>query len=218
MEQRVYQGYTITDSVHIGNAEFVIGEKETCAGTIYVTWRNRGDDFISGHYFDQRHAAESDLLARTAWELNEQKQRNSLEDFPIIGPESYSPWGNVTRWEMHCPGVYTVTTAIHGGVEVAAEMAHKYFSSAALECSLFENGYYWFEENHTIAVAYRELMDKGLLVLTKDIDPNKLERDTNRCIKKYFPDYWRARKKMLAQKDRTTPARPAIPRRKERER
>ena len=214
----MYQGYTITDSVHIGNAEFVIGEKETCVGTMYVTWRNRGDDFISGHYFDHRHAAESDLLDRAAWELNEQKQRNRLEDCQIIGPESHSPWGKVTRWEMHCPGVYTVTTAIHGGIEVAAEVAHKYFSSAALECSLFEYGYYWFEENHTIAVAYRELMDKGLLVLTKDIDPNKLERDTNRCIKKYFPDYWRARKKMLAQKDRTTPARPAIPRRKERER
>lgn len=214
----MYQGYTITDSVHIGNAEFVIGEKETCAGTIYVTWRNRGDDFISGHYFDQRHAAESDLLERTAWELNEQKQRNRLEDCPIIGPESFSPWGRVTRWEMHCPGVYTVTTATHGGIEVSEEVAHKYFSSAALQCSLFESGYYWFEENRTIAVAYRELMDKGLLILTKDIDSDKLERDTNRCIKKYFPEYWQAREKMLAQKDSPAPASPATPRRKECER
>ena len=218
MEQRVYQGYTITDSVHIGNAEFVIGEKETCAGTIYVTWRNRGDEYISGHFFDHRHAAESDLLARTAWELNEQKRRNRREDYPIIGPESYSPWGKVTRWEMHCPGVYTVRTAIHGGIEVAEEVAHKYFSSAALESSLFENGYYWFEQNHTIAIAFRELMDRGLLILTKDIDPVKLERDINRCIKKYFPDYWRTRKKMLAQKDSPAPARPAAPRRKEHER
>lgn len=39
MEQRVNEGYVITDSVHIGNAEFVIGQNETKYGTMYVTWR-----------------------------------------------------------------------------------------------------------------------------------------------------------------------------------
>lgn len=199
MEQRVHQGYAITDSVHVGNEEFVIGEKETCVGTMYVTWRNWGkDDFILGHYFDDRFAAENDLLDRAACELENQKRLNKLNDLPMIGAESYSPWGKVTLWQMHCPGVYTVTTATHGGIEVAEEVADKYFTPAALQCSFFEHGYYWFEEDYAIAVAYRELMDKGILVIPKDHDSGKFERNTNKCIQRHFPKYWQAREKMLA--------------------
>ena len=29
MEQRANEGYIITDSIHVGNAEFVIGDHET---------------------------------------------------------------------------------------------------------------------------------------------------------------------------------------------
>lgn len=37
MEQRLNAGFVITDSVYIGNAEFVIGERNTRFGTTYVT-------------------------------------------------------------------------------------------------------------------------------------------------------------------------------------
>ena len=37
MEMRINAGYTITDSVHIGKAEFVIGEMPN-APAPFVTW------------------------------------------------------------------------------------------------------------------------------------------------------------------------------------
>ena len=65
MEIRENAGYTITDSVHIGSAEFVIGEKKTQYGTMYVTWQCRdGDNYFWGHYLNSRQEAERDLIDR----------------------------------------------------------------------------------------------------------------------------------------------------------
>ncbi len=76
MEQRINEGYVITDSIHIGNAEFVIGENQTKYGTMYVTWRCKDrDNFFWGHYLSDRQAAERDLLARAEKELDYQIQR-----------------------------------------------------------------------------------------------------------------------------------------------
>lgn len=70
MEQRINEGYVITDSVHIGSAEFVIGQNETKCGTMYVTWRcANGTDYYWGHYFDDRFAAQKDLVARAQEEV-----------------------------------------------------------------------------------------------------------------------------------------------------
>lgn len=76
MEQRVNEGYVITDSLHIGNAEFVIGENQTRFGTMYVTWQCRdGDNYFWGHYLTERQAAEKDLLARAGQELERNMRR-----------------------------------------------------------------------------------------------------------------------------------------------
>lgn len=76
MEQRVNEGYVITDSLHIGNAEFVIGENQTRFGTMYVTWRcSNGTDYYWGHYFDSQTAAQKDLVARAQEELRYLEQR-----------------------------------------------------------------------------------------------------------------------------------------------
>ena len=57
MEMRTNAGYTITDSVHIGKAEFVIGEMPN-APAPFVT----------------RQAAERDLLERAGQELEYQSR------------------------------------------------------------------------------------------------------------------------------------------------
>lgn len=76
MEQRVNEGYVITDSLHIGDAEFVIGENQTQYGTMYVTWQCRdGDNYFWGHYLTERQAAEKDLLARAGQELERNMRR-----------------------------------------------------------------------------------------------------------------------------------------------
>lgn len=76
MEQRVNEGYVITDSLHIGSTEFVIGENQTRFGTMYVTWQCRdGDNYFWGHYLTERQAAEKDLLARAGQELERNMRR-----------------------------------------------------------------------------------------------------------------------------------------------
>ena len=78
MEQRKIAGYIITDSIHIGNAEFVIGQKESTRAP-YVTWKSRdGRNFFWGHYLNSRQAAERDLLERAGEEL-ERRMSESRE-------------------------------------------------------------------------------------------------------------------------------------------
>lgn len=60
---RTNAGYTITDSIHVGDVEFVLGEQPN--GKMFVTWEcKNGDDYYWGHYFDSLPAAKLDLLTR----------------------------------------------------------------------------------------------------------------------------------------------------------
>ena len=77
MSERTNAGYTITDSITIGNAEFVIGENKTSMGTQYVTWECKdGDNYFWGHYMTQRRNAEKDLLERAQRELDFQTRND----------------------------------------------------------------------------------------------------------------------------------------------
>lgn len=71
---RENQGYIITDSIHIGNAEFVVGKSAT-APNAFVTWEcKNGDDYFWGHYFSDCLAAKRDLLERSGHELQYQER------------------------------------------------------------------------------------------------------------------------------------------------
>lgn len=74
----------------------------------------------------------------------------------------YSPWGEIQHCDMLTPGIYSVSTAGHGGIMARMDVARKTLSKAALDCAYFECGWYCFEEDCAAAVALRELMDKGL--------------------------------------------------------
>lgn len=78
MNERKNAGYTITDSISIGNAEFVIGENHTSMGTQYVTWEcKNGNNYFWGHYLTERRNAERDLLERAQKELEFQTRNDS---------------------------------------------------------------------------------------------------------------------------------------------
>ena len=81
---RTNAGYTITDSIFIGKAEFVIGHNPSFS-TPYVTWECKdGDNYFWGHYLTERKAAERDLLERAQTELSLQEQQKPpqpLKDF-----------------------------------------------------------------------------------------------------------------------------------------
>lgn len=64
MVERKNIGYIITDSVRIGETEFVIGAHEKDPNR-FVTWAcKNGNNYFWGHYLNSRDAAERDLVAR----------------------------------------------------------------------------------------------------------------------------------------------------------
>lgn len=72
---RTNAGYTITDSIFIGKAEFVIGHNPSFPAP-YVTWECKdGNNYFWGHYLSERKAAEKDLLDRAQTELRLQEQQ-----------------------------------------------------------------------------------------------------------------------------------------------
>lgn len=74
---RINQGYTISDSVQVGEMEFVLG-KNSSAPAMYVTWACKGgDNYFWGHYFSDPLEAKKDLLGRANEELEYQMERRA---------------------------------------------------------------------------------------------------------------------------------------------
>lgn len=66
---RTIAGYTITQSIRIGNVEFVLGENLSDRAR-YVTWECKNEtDCYWGHYTTDKLAALRDLLNRAGTEL-----------------------------------------------------------------------------------------------------------------------------------------------------
>ena len=92
MGSRMNAGYLITDSIHIGTTEFVLGV--SIAEQPFVTWQfteNEGGvrDYYWGHYHSDLLAAKKDLLERAGAELEYQmtKQERSGEQPEKSGKE-----------------------------------------------------------------------------------------------------------------------------------
>ena len=106
---------------------------------------------------------------------------------------TFSPWGEVQTRDILCPGVFLVSTASHGGIMVASEMSAA-LSPAARKCGFKMGGYLCFEEDCQEDVVVRELLDKKLWSIPSRIkDTAAFEENINKSLRKYNPDYWRAR-------------------------
>lgn len=196
MNVRINQGYVITDSIHIGKAEFVIGEMSNTPAP-FVTWECKdGNNYFWGHYLTTRKAAERDLLERAVQELEYQTRRQAEME-----PQD-SPWGEIQTRETLCPGAYSVSTAGHGGVMVRRELAEKVFRKEALNCGFTEGAYLCFEEDCDEPVALRELMDKGMYQapVNERFAPGAYEAVINDSLQTFHAAYWQAREKTLAEK------------------
>ena len=69
MNMRRNAGYIITDSIHVGEMEFVLGVHSTAANQ-FVTWACKGgNDYFWGHYHSDLLTATKDLLERATQEL-----------------------------------------------------------------------------------------------------------------------------------------------------
>lgn len=110
-------------------------------------------------------------------------------------PPEYSPWGEVQRQEELCSGVFSVSTASHGGIMVHGSVAKAVLSPSARKHCFRDGSYYCFEEDCDAPVAIRELLDKGLYTAPVNdyFKPGEYERVINRSLQEYHPDYCRAR-------------------------
>lgn len=76
---------------------------------------------------------------------------------------SMSPWDEVQQCETIAEGIYSVSTAGHGGIMIAEELAPYVLSPEALSEGMREGGYYCYEEDALQCIPIRELYDKGIL-------------------------------------------------------
>ena len=124
------------------------------------------------------------------------------------GPEK-SPWGKVQTCDMLCPGVFLVSTANHGGTMVSNEVA-AFLSPAAKRGGFKRGGYFCFEEDTQEDVVLRELLDKKLWRIPDRIkDRAAFEENIDRSIRRYNPEYWRARQSGLEAAQTARKAAPA---------
>lgn len=110
-------------------------------------------------------------------------------------PPEYSPWGEVQHQEELCSGVFSVSTASHGGIMVHRSVAKAVLSPAARKHCFRDGSYYCFEEDCDAPVAIRELLDKGLYTAPVNdyFKQGEYERVINRSLHEYHPDYWKDR-------------------------
>jgi len=86
MDNRINEGYTISDSIRIGETEFVLG-KSSGNFTMFVTWACKGRDYYYwGHYFSDLLEAKKDLLDRAGEELELQMERGARAAQSNVGP------------------------------------------------------------------------------------------------------------------------------------
>lgn len=115
---------------------------------------------------------------------------------------NYSPWGSLQTCHKLCAGVYTISTASHGGIMVNADMADAILSEAAVKCAFRYNRFLCFEEDCDANVALRELLDKKLISKAFNLDAEQLGKIVNRSLQQWHPAYWQAREKALAKAEK----------------
>lgn len=106
-----------------------------------------------------------------------------------------SPWGLVVHCDTLCPGVYSVSTAGHGGIMVHIDAARRLLSPEAQAIGFRAGDYLNFEEDCDAPVALRELMDSGTITPRTDnyFRPGEYEACIDRSLRRWHLDYWRAR-------------------------
>lgn len=110
---------------------------------------------------------------------------------------SDSPWGLVVRCDTLFPGVYSVSTAGHGGIMVQIDATRQLEAQAV---GFQAGGYLNFEEDCDAPVVLRELMDSGIIAPRTDnyFRPGEYEACIDRSLQHWNPAYWQARQERLS--------------------
>lgn len=139
---------------------------------------------------------------------NEKRTRFELHVY-IPSPED-SPWGEIQTKYQIANGVFDVSTASHGGIMIKNDIAALILSPEARAIGFRENGYTCYEEDCDSAVAYRELIDKGIYSDIEDFFRTNysgsarekypsFSNSVNDTIKRIYPEYWEKREEAISQ-------------------
>ncbi len=110
-----------------------------------------------------------------------------------------SPWGAVQEYEKLIDGVFSVSTASHGGIMVRKNAADFLSPDAIRHGASKEGNYLCFEEDCCAQVVIRELLDKKLWQIPDRIaNKARYEENIDRSLQQWQPEYWEARQKSLA--------------------
>lgn len=85
MADRINEGYAITDSIQIGDTEYVFGELEHGKIPMYVTWACKGrNNYFWGHYFTDLWRRKKTCWAAPArnWSIRWSGERGLLKGSP----------------------------------------------------------------------------------------------------------------------------------------
>lgn len=86
-QKQVNEGYTIIESMTVGNARFVIGENLNNPAAPYVTWqanvKNDPNNFFWGHYCATKLDAVADFAQRINAEAEYLRERTKANIAPL---------------------------------------------------------------------------------------------------------------------------------------
>lgn len=109
----------------------------------------------------------------------------------ILPPET-SPWGSVQYCEKVASGIFSVSTASHGGIMVYSELS-PLFLPTAWNCGFSFSGWRCFEEDSDAPIVIRELLDRGILCAPHGMSRAEYEHTIDQSIQQHHPKYWNAR-------------------------
>lgn len=130
------------------------------------------------------------------------EDKQFLADYPQVSMPTYSPWGAVQECTEIDHGVFEVSTAGHGGIMIADDLAEHILSDKAREIGFIEDGWHCFEEDADAQVPLRELLDKGIMDKEKyfaekyhstfEEKGEWFDKAINDSISAFHPEYWSA--------------------------
>ena len=102
-----------------------------------------------------------------------------------------SMWGSVQSCSTLAPGVYSVSTASHGGILVHSSVAEKILSEKARKLGSLENGFYSYEEDCDAAIPLVEMYKKHIC---EGFEWNKEKQGYffelgQKELARYYPEY-----------------------------
>lgn len=112
----------------------------------------------------------------------------------------YSPWGKIQTCEELCPGVFSVSTASHGGIMAWLDIAKSVFSAPARKFAFRECSWLCFEEDCAATVALLELLDKKMFTAPVNAywKPGEYEACVKDSVQHFYPNYWKYRESTLS--------------------